>query len=370
MKKILIILTLLIIFFSCEKDEYDTGVKSQLPPISTPKVEGRVVLAYVTYYGKSIPDPTHLTHINYAFAELYVKDGKYEGFKLQGQEERFQRIVNLKKSNPDLKISIAFSHVIDNPDNAQGGGFSVMAKSPTYRKAFANDCKAFVEKWGIDGVDIDWEFPGISWSGHASDPAVDTDNYTLLMKDLRESLGSKYLLTYAGYCKNIQSSSEGFKYIDVKSVDPYVDFVNIMTYDITEAPQHQSALKSSKMIWDCDRSVKDYLNAGVPANKLVLGIPFYGRHSFQGSDASINYNKIITLDPIIYKIDNWDAEASVPYVTKNGQFYCGYDNAKSIGIKAEWLLSLGMKGMMFWDYDGDDKMGTLRKAVWDGIMKK
>ncbi len=370
MKQLLFIFTLFFIFLSCEKDDYVTNVKSELPSTATPKVEGRVVLAYVTYYGTSIPDPTYLTNINYAFAELYMKDGKYEGFKLQGQEERFQKIVNLKKNYPDLKISLALSHVVDNLDNAQGGGFSVMSKSPVYRKAFANDCKLFLEKWGIDGIDIDWEFPGISWSGHASDPVEDIYNYTLLLKDLRETLGNKYLLTYAGYCKDKQYSPQGYKYIDVKSVDPYVDFVNIMTYDITEAPQHQSALKSSKMIWDCDRSVKEYLNAGVPANKLVLGIPFYGRHSFAGVDASINYNKIISLDPTQYKIDNWDTEGSVPYVTKNGQFYCGYDNAKSIGIKAEWLLSLGMKGMMFWDYDGDDKMGTLRKAAWEGTMKK
>ena len=98
-------------------------------------------------------------------------------------------------------------------------------------------------------------------------------------------------------------------------------------------------------------------------------IKLNGRHSFQGGEGYLEYYKIINLDPSIYKIDNWDEEASVPYVTKNGQYYCGYDNTKSISLKAEWLLSLGMKGMMYWDYEGDDKMGTLRKAVWEGTMK-
>ena len=74
---------------------------------------------------------------------------------------------------------------------------------------------------------------------------------------------------------------EGYKYIDVKAVDPYVDFVNIMAYDLVDAPQHQSALNKPSNYWDCQRSVDEYLNAGVSADKLVLGIPFYGRADFK-----------------------------------------------------------------------------------------
>jgi chitinase len=68
---------------------------------------------------------------------------------------------------------------------------------------------------------------------------------------------------------------------------------------------------------------------------------------------------------------NWDAAASVPFVTvrSNNSYYCGYDNPKSIAIKAQWALNLGLKGVMFWDYDADDSNGTLRKAVWENIMK-
>ena len=55
---------------------------------------------------------------------------------------------------------------------------------------------------------------------------------------------------------------------------------------------------------------------------------------------------------------------------QNGSFYCGYDNPRSIAAKGEWILKNGMKGMMFWDYEGDDTMGTLRKALWNAVMKK
>ena len=358
---------------SCSEDPYQSGIQSGGENDESeellPAKDGRVAIAYVTYYGKAIPDPMLMTHINYAFAELYVKDGVYKGFKLQGNEDRFRQVVALKKKNPNLKISLSFSHTVTNDDNSQGGGFSALAKSDEYRKAFAKDCRDFCSKWGIDGIDIDWEFPGLSWSGHACDPSVDVENHVLLMKQLRETLGTRYMLTYAGYVKNVIETDEGRKYIDIAAVDPYVDFVNVMTYDMDAAPHHQSALRDKSAYVDCERAIKAYTDAGVAASKLVLGIPFYGRISFDKSPGAIDYNKIILLDKNDYKIDNWDSDANVPYVTYKGTYYCGYDNEKSIAIKGDWIRSLGMKGMMYWDYNADDNQHTLCKAVWQAVMK-
>ncbi|MGB4020235.1 MAG: glycosyl hydrolase family 18 protein, partial [Syntrophomonadaceae bacterium] len=245
------------------------------------------------------------------------------------------------------------------------------ASTEAGRKKFAEDCKAFLEKWGIDGIDIDWEFPGLSWSGHACDPSIDTENHVLLMKQLRETLGDKYILSYAGYVKDKVAISTGWRYIDIAAVDPYVDFVNIMTYDMDAAPNHHSAISSPRAYVDCERALKAYLDAGVKPSKLVLGIPFYGRRSFSTAPTAINYDRILSLDPNVYKIDNFDAAAGVPYVTltSNNSFYCGYDNAKSIALKGEWLHRNGMKGIMYWQYDGDDAKGTLRKACWQAVMK-
>ena len=375
MKKLftLMALAVAVLFVGCEGDDYQRGQTSGGDTEQTndllPAKDGRVAIAYVTYYGKAIPDPTLMTHINYAFAELYVKDGVYKGFKLQGSEDRFRQVVALKKKNPNLKISLSFSHTVTNEDNSQGGGFSAMAKSDEYRKAFAKDCRDFCSKWGIDGIDIDWEFPGLSWSGHACDPSVDVENHVLLMKQLRETLGTRYLLTYAGYVKDVTESNGGRRYIDIAAVDPYVDFVNVMTYDMDAAPHHQSALRDKSAYVDCERAIKAYTDAGVAASKLVLGIPFYGRISFEKSPGAIDYNKIILLDKNDYKIDNWDSNANVPYVTYKGSYYCGYDNEKSVAIKGDWIRSLGMKGMMYWDYNADDNQHTLCKAVWQAVMK-
>ena len=77
-----------------------------------------------------------------------------------------------------------------------------------------------------------------------------------------------------------------------------------------------------------------------------MGIPFYGRADFN-SGGSINYRDILNLSKDDgYVIDNWDAEGNVPYVTKNGSFYCGYDNPRSIAAKGEWILKNGMKAVI------------------------
>lgn len=240
MKKIIFIVIAIILgLSSCHDDDYITGVPSFGPPEvnnMAERVNGRVALGYVTYYGKMLPDPTYMTHINYAFAELYVKNNVYQKFDLQGDKERFNQVKKLKERNSNLKILLSFTNSVSNTGNSQDGGFSALAKSPEMRKQFAQDCKKFVQQEGIDGIDIDWEFPGMTFGSNAYDPLVDVENFTLLMKDLRETLSSSTLLTYAGYCKNKQPQGAGWKYIDVKAVDPYVDFVNIMTYDLVGAP--------------------------------------------------------------------------------------------------------------------------------------
>lgn len=336
-----------------------------------PRVEGRCALAYVTYYGTSIPDVSAITHINYAFAELYVVDGIYQKFKVQGSMDRFRTIASLKQSHPELKICLSFTNGVANSDNKVDGGFSAMVATEANRKKFAEDCLAFLQEYKIDGIDLDWEFPGLSWGSAAKDVAHDTDNYVLLVKQLRETLGDNYLITYAGYCTDKVSVTGGYRYVDIKAMDPYVDYVNIMTYDLDEAPHHHSALSDTRAYKDCNRAVNAYLNVGVSPKKLVLGIPFYGRISFSKSPTAITYKKILQMDRYKYRRNKWDDIASCPFVQvmEGNVFYCGYDNPKSIDAKGRWANAKGLYGMMFWEYDQDDSRGTLRKSLWNAVMQ-
>ena len=373
----LLVLLALLVPAACERIEPEPEPEPEIDPeivepdvALNPRIEGRHATAYVTYYGSLTPDPEVMTHINYAFAELYVRDGVYQGFKVQGNLSRFEQIAALKKKNPDLKICLSFSHTVANNDNKQDGGFSAMCKSEAGRRAFAEDCLAFLKKYNLDGVDLDWEFPGLSWSGAACDPSCDTDNYVLLVKQLRETLGTSYTISYAGYCSDKTSVSGGYRYVDIKGMDPYVDYVNIMAYDLDEAPHHHSALNDTRAYKDCNRAVNAYLTAGVSPDKLVLGLPFYGRHSFSTSPTAISYKKILQLDRSQYRRNQWDDKASCPFVaTMGGAFYCGYDNPRSIGLKGAWVREKGMLGLMYWEYDQDDAKGTLRKAVWNAVMQ-
>lgn len=350
-------------------EEKPTG--EEAPTTMEPEVSGRVALTYAAYYRAGTPDPTYLTHINYAFAELYMQNGVYKQFGLQGTRERFEQVKRAKEQKPELKILISFTNSVSNSDNQKGGGFSALTKSAEMRKQFAEDCKQFLIDEGLDGIDLNWEFPGMTWGSTEYDTQADVDNYTLLMKDMREVLGNDFLLTFAGYCKDVRSTSDGGRrYIDIKAVEPYIDFVNVMTYDFDSAPDHHSALYSPNSYWDCKRTIDEYLKAGMPAEKIVLGIPFYGRSSF-GSGGTISYKKIRTLSSKDgYKISQWDAASSAPYVTKNGVFYCGYDNPRSIAIKGDWARNLGLKGMMSWEYNLDDDQGTLSRSLWNAVMKQ
>lgn len=171
-----------------------------------------VVLAYVTSWGESTPDPACLTHINYAFG--HVTDN-FKGIRIDN-EPRLQMVVGLREKKTSLKVLLSVG----------GWGssrFSEMAQTDSTRIAFAADCKRVIDQFDLDGIDIDWEYPGIGTAGVSFSPE-DTDNFSLLMKDVRHAIGKDKLLTIA--------TQAGAKYYNLRAVEPYVDYVNIMTYDM------------------------------------------------------------------------------------------------------------------------------------------
>ncbi|MDR1887521.1 MAG: glycoside hydrolase family 18 protein [Prevotellaceae bacterium] len=309
----------------------------------------RVVLAYVTSWSDIIPDPEYVTHINYAFGHV---NSTFDGIRID-KEERLKTIVGLKERKASLKVLLSIG-------GWGSGRFSEMAANEANRKAFAADCKRVIDEFALDGVDLDWEFPTSSMAKISSSPD-DTENFTLLMREIRSVTGADKMLTLA--------SNAGAGYIDFKAVEPYVDFVNIMTYDIGSAPKHHAALyRSENSGWmNGDESVDAHVKAGIPINKLTLGMPFYGRGTVVTGNFN-DYKNIITLQGFTEK---WDDVSKTPYlVNSKGDIVCSFENAKSIGIKCKYLRDRGMLGAMYWDYDGDDEAETLRKAVYEGVMSE
>ena len=317
----LLSLLLVVLLASClnKKKSADTGI---------PGNESRyVVLAYVTSWGVSTPETSCLTHINYAFGHV-ADDNK--GIRIDN-EPRLQMIVGLKKEKPSLKVLLSVG----------GWGssrFSEMAANDSTRTAFAADCRRVIDKFGLDGIDIDWEYP----------------------RDCRQAVGKDKLLTIA-------TAATG-RYYDFRAIEPYVDYVNIMAYDMEEAPFHHAALHCSDMTeeWSCEKAVAGHIAGGFPVQRLVLGIPFYG-HGTNEAPESLDYRHIISIDSLYSR---WDSVAQVPYlVNSKGTVVVNYENAQSIELKCRFLHRQGMLGAMYWDYDSDDEMGTLRHAVYRGVMQ-
>ena len=307
----------------------------------------RVVVAYVTSWSSVVPDPCVMTHLNYAFG--HVNDD-FDGVRVDNPE-RLQQMVALKSVNPDLKVLLSVG-------GWGSGRFSEMAADDACRASFAEDCLRVVEEFGLDGIDIDWEYPTSSAAEISSSPD-DTENYTRLMRDLRKALGKDRLLTLA--------SAASAEYIDFRSIMKYVDFVNIMAYDMADAPKHHSALYESENSGPItsDMAVKAHVAAGVPIDRLVLGMPFYGR----GGSLLARFNdyKHVVADTVYARM--WDPVSMVPYLAaEDGTLLLGYEDPASLTIKCRYVIEEGMLGAMYWDYDGDTADGDLSRTVAAEIL--
>jgi chitinase len=337
-----------------------------------------VVLAYVTSWSSVMPDPAHVTHINYAFGHVNEtfdgvminrpsRPGRTDDEGRATSEDRLRSIVELKKQKPSLKIMLSIG-------GWGSGRFSEMASDETNRLKFAADCQRVVLEFGLDGIDMDWEYPTSSSAGISSSPE-DMDNFTLLMRDIRQAIGKDKLLTFA--------SAANALYVDFKAVNQCVDFVNIMTYDMGRPPYHHAAFKPSEhTTLSVIESVDLHVEAGIPIHKLTLGLPFYGRGvdpipnfldyrnliNRNGTIGFINRNEEILLEGYAEK---WDEEAQAPYwADPEGKIVLTFETPKSIIIKCEWLRAKGMLGAMYWEYNGNDDERTLSQLVYDGVMAK
>ncbi len=304
-----------------------------------------VVVAYVTSWTQVQPDPTVMTHLNYAFG--HVND-QFNGVRIDN-EQRLRDIVSLKKQQPKLLVMLSIG-------GWGSGRFSEMAASEENRKAFANDCRRVCNEFGLDGIDIDWEYPTQKSAGISASPQ-DTENFTLLMHDLRQALGKKLWLTLA--------SVSSAQYIDFRSCIQYLDMVNVMAYDMANAPKHHAALFRSEHVgWNCaSEAVEAHRKAGVPDSKIVLGMPFYGRGK------SGQYMKYADLGKQKLK-KRWDDIGKAPYLAdENGELAFGYESPHSIAVKCAYIKEQGLRGAMYWEYADDNAQGDLQRAVWQGILQ-
>lgn len=324
-----------IVFTSCHKPENQQVDRS--------KPAGNVVVGYVTSWGDRMPDPQLVTHLNYAFG--HVADS-FDSVRIDNPE-RLRSIVALKEINPDLQVLLSVG-------GWGSGRFSEMASDTGRRLSFARSCQRAIGDYSLDGIDIDWEYPTSSAAGISSSPD-DTHNFTLLMQDLRQAIGPHRLLTFADYADTT--------YVNYCEVLPFINFVNLMTYDMADPPYHHSALFRSNIAGSLtvSEAIDHHLAAGVPLSKLVMGMPFYGRPSkdYKGQRP---FGKLKT--DSLYT-EKWDSVAQVPYLTdETGRMVLAHENESSITHKCNYIIEKGLLGAMYWDSDDDDDSFTLSRTIW------
>jgi chitinase len=249
----------------------------------------------------------------------------------------------------------------------------------------------FVDHHQLDGLDIDWEYPGLPGSTQHFRPE-DKQNYTLLLKELRarfdeleKQLHRPLFLTIA-----TGASPEFLAHTEMDKVQQYVDTINLMTYDYYEpdsdpttghhAPLFTNPADPKKV--SADASVKQYEQAGVSPGKIVLGVPFYGHvwgqvpsanHGlFQpGKNVKQAWMQYGGLDAMFKNgfVRYWDPVAKAPYLyNAEKQTFVSYDDPESVILKCNYVLENKLRGVMFWDYESDTT-GTLLDAVNAGLRR-
>ena len=355
----------------------NTGTGTAPGTLCTDIGQTPIVLAYFTEYTETLPEVTLLTHINYAHGRFKnPKTGDGGIVITESSKAPLSKVVALKRVNPRLKVMLMIGGWGGHAD-----GFSEMAKSDAKRTEFCKSVKELIDKHKLDGVDIDWEYPTVSADNETGADKMDTQNFNLVLQELRETLGTGKIISFA-------SSSSG-KYVDWKTAIKYIDYVNVMTYDMGAAPDgHNSPLHKSQRFthrsWD--EAVDAHVKAGVPKNRQVMGVPFYGKAEKNPNEGtkifeySVKYYEIPDiLNKGTYKGKalaravhrQWDATAMVPFLVDDaGKNVLSYDDPESVAAKGAYVKENGMLGAMFWEYRCDTDDHALLKPLVNAIYGK
>jgi chitinase len=314
----------------------------------------------------------------------------------------FNQLRKLKQLYPQIRVLLSIGGW------TESARFSDVAASPENRAAFVASC---IDKFihgnvapGIsaagvfDGLDIDWEYPGRCGATCNFRPE-DGANFTALLAEFRAQLddtedeifvatgvATDLLLTIAAPASIYNSEP-----IRISEIHEYLDWINLMTYDFhggweSSGPtNHHAHLQKSSC--DADdatwgaRAVDIYLTGGVPANKLLLGVPFYGR-GWRGVPAVNDgfcqeargvprgtYEKGVEDYSVLAAAGkpSFHDEGTAAHWTFDGQEFWTFDDPQSLGWKVDYIQTQGLRGTMFWEMSGDSDTGDLIRAQRDSF---
>lgn len=355
---------------------------------SVNKEERRVTTVYIEAWR----DPKEVKLSEKGVDIAFVAFAKIKGTSLyfheteKGNEEIKNNIKQLKANNPDTKMVLAV------------GGYGVDGFSDASldgnRYLFTTSIVEMVKELDLDGVDIDWEFPAFDAWGTVKASPKDTVNFTSLMRELRERLNllphkgnKKYILTFAAGTQDWY-----FEKVELKKVEKYVDFINVMSYDLTgrwsDTTGYNANLyldKEKKSQLSIDGIINQYLDIGIDSKKLLLGIPAYsygwsGVKSKEGGLFEKGKPIDIVKKDLSYKtiekdyLDKkgfkryFDEDAKAAYLY-NGDIFISYEDLEAVGAKVDYIKKKNLAGAMVWEYSQDSEDGIIQYLT-DNLNEK
>nr|WP_307992845.1 glycoside hydrolase family 18 protein [uncultured Niameybacter sp.] len=319
---------------------------------------GTADLAHVTE-----ADAKNLDIINIAFGHVI------EGDVVWKNQTAKEDLARLKSINPEIKFVLSIG-------GWGAGGFSEAAFTEEGRKNFSKTAIDIVLEYGLDGLDLDWEYPSYTVAGIGG-CKEDKQNFTLLLKQIREDLdkiNTSYMLTIAA-----GGGAYYLKGVEMHEVIKYLDYVQLMTYDLRGGFQtltgHHTNLYAPELdlfAASTDEAVCDFMAAGVPAEKIVIGVAFYSRMWKGVPNVDNGYLQMAEtvgtygpsygglVEEYINKngfVRHWDDVCKAPYLF-NGDTFISYDDEESITHKMKYMHEKGLLGAMYWEY-GTDETRTL-----------
>lgn len=358
--------------------------------------EGVNVMAYY-YPSRGDYNPENLpleklTHIIWSFTEVIDNEMK---FKRDSSGIKLKMLVKQKRKHPHLKVMIACGGW------SGSGGFSEMARLPENRKKFVDSVVEFIKEYKLDGLDIDWEYPGMPGIGNPYIPE-DKENFTALMCELREALDNiskEQVLTFAA-----AGWDRFFEHIELDKVMNCVTYMNIMTYDnVTGGTPYTAHHTNLGWVRRADMSgtpadikmkeegdtldpssaqkiISFLVEKGVKPSQLVIGAAFYGR-AWKGVPPENNglyqMNRGAWEGPARYSdirermedkngfVRYWDTIAIAPYLyNATDSIFISFEDTVSIKLKTRYAIERGMGGIMFWQLGGDAEKDGLVDAIY------
>ncbi len=369
----LLMMLLMVTLLTVSPDAYDTQAAhaEEEAPMETRK--GRTVMYIMDSPNLVLRDEdAHaLDQLNYSFA--LIKDGKADGSHWMG----LKKVMSFLKKHPHVDGLVSIG-------GWGADGFSDACLTEEGRKTLASSLLTLMDECGFVGIDVDWEYPGVSGTGIVS-REEDVENWYAFLTLLREGLDAREALHGREYYLSVAlgAGENHLAVLDPARLAPLLDQAVVMAYDLRGFDRitghHAGLYPGQNQPMSGAKAVQTLIDGGLPAEKILLGMPAYGRvwrqvsgggngleqRAATSGNKSISFDETLRLESEGYT-RHYDEKAQAAWFF-NGSTFVSAEDGQSIGYKGKWIVENGLQGAAVWQYTQDASGAML--GMLDAAMR-